>query len=61
VEPERRGYFIHYRLNGEVLAQWQEALSAFLGHTASDDGLIITKGGEDLCVLKTTAAKNPQS
>ena len=61
VEPERRGYFIHYRLNGEVLAQWREALSAFLGRTASDDGLMITKGGEDLCALKTTAAKNPQS
>mgnify|MGYP000153288210 CR=1 FL=1 len=35
VEPERRGYFIHYRLNPEVLAQWQAALQSLLASEVS--------------------------
>jgi len=61
VEPERRGYFIHYRLNREVLAQWQEALSALLADTVPTDSPVITKEGEELCVLKNKAAKNLRS
>ena len=30
VIPERRGYFIHYRLNEETLATWREATGGLL-------------------------------
>jgi len=30
VEAEKRGYFMHYRLNQETLAHWKEALEEFL-------------------------------
>ncbi|MFO8011809.1 MAG: metalloregulator ArsR/SmtB family transcription factor [Phycisphaerae bacterium] len=30
VIPERRGYFIHYRLNEETLATWREATGSLL-------------------------------
>jgi len=28
VVDEKRGYFVHYRLNEDVLAQWQERIGA---------------------------------
>jgi len=31
VVPERRGYFIHYRLDDETAAQWRSLISGFLG------------------------------
>jgi DNA-binding transcriptional ArsR family regulator len=33
VLPERRGYSVHYRVDGEVLAEWNEVASALLGVT----------------------------
>ncbi|MBI5114845.1 winged helix-turn-helix transcriptional regulator [Candidatus Poribacteria bacterium] len=30
VTPERRGYFVHYRLNEEAFAQWKEAVEWFI-------------------------------
>jgi DNA-binding transcriptional ArsR family regulator len=33
VLPERRGYSVHYRVDREVLAEWNEVASALLGVT----------------------------
>jgi len=31
---DKRGYFVHYRLNEKTLAKWNKALGAFLGTRA---------------------------
>jgi len=31
VDADRRGYFVHYRLNGKVLSRWREAAEGLLG------------------------------
>lgn len=54
VEAEKRGYFMHYRLNQQTLAQWKEALAEFL--TAPEDSepcIFIKRGGGTMCTCKT--------
>ena len=34
VIPDKRGYFVHYRLNEKTLDRWNKALGAFLGTRA---------------------------
>ena len=36
VLPERRGYSVHYRVDREVLAEWNEVASALLGVTIEE-------------------------
>ena len=31
VVPEKRGYYVHYRLNGRTLAKWKRAAERLLG------------------------------
>lgn len=31
VVPDRRGYYVHYRLNEKTLAKWKEAAGSLLG------------------------------
>lgn len=31
VVPEKRGYYVHYRLNEETLGEWKNAVEGFLG------------------------------
>ena len=37
VVDEKRGYFVHYRLNEDVLAQWQERIEALLKPQTGQD------------------------
>ncbi len=58
VEAEKRGYFMHYRLNQQALARWREALEQFL--TAPEELApcnLLTSGGGP-CVLAKPDAKN---
>jgi ArsR family transcriptional regulator len=58
VEAEKRGYFMHYRLNQQTLARWKEALEGFL--TAPIDlepCIFIKQGGGTMCTCKTECQK----
>ncbi|MFZ5450675.1 MAG: ArsR/SmtB family transcription factor [Thermodesulfobacteriota bacterium] len=58
VEAEKRGYFMHYRLNPKTLARWREALEQFL--TAPIDlepCIFIQQGGGTMCTCKTECQK----
>jgi DNA-binding transcriptional ArsR family regulator len=35
VTPDKRGYYVHYELNGETLAQWRELVEGLLSETES--------------------------
>lgn len=61
VEPEKRGYFVHYRLNHNILAQWKTALEQFLEKDALDNAYQLPEKGEGTCVRKNRVAKNRQS
>jgi len=58
VEAERRGYFLHYRLNQHTLSCWKQALENFL--TAKGDlepCIFIKQGGGTMCTCKTECQK----
>jgi ArsR family transcriptional regulator len=58
VEAEKRGYFLHYRLNQQTLANWKETLAEFL--TAPEDFepcIFIKRGGGTMCTCKTECQK----
>lgn len=58
VEAEKRGYFMHYRLNPKTLARWKESLEKFL--TAQIDlepCIFIKQGGGTICTCKTECQK----
>ena len=31
IVPEKRGYFVHYSLNGKTLVEWKETIDGLLG------------------------------
>lgn len=58
VEAEKRGYFMHYRLNRQTLSCWKQALEEFL--TAPEDlepCIFIKQGGGTMCTCKTECQK----
>jgi len=58
VEAEKRGYFVHYRLNQQTMAKWRESLADFL--TAPKDFepcIFIKRGGGTMCTCKTECQK----
>jgi ArsR family transcriptional regulator, arsenate/arsenite/antimonite-responsive transcriptional repressor len=58
VEAEKRGYFMHYRLNRQTLSRWQEALKEFLTiPEAWESCLFIKQGGGSMCTCKTECQK----
>jgi ArsR family transcriptional regulator len=58
VEGEKRGYFMHYRLNPQTLARWQEALAEFLAAPEDFEPCIfIKRGGGTMCTCKTECQK----
>jgi len=61
VEGEKRGYFMHYRLNPETLALWQEALGDFLSAPKELEPCVFLKPGEGLCAPVKPNVKNPRS
>lgn len=64
VEAEKRGYFMHYRLNQQTLARWKEALGEFLTIPEALEPLEpcnLPKPGGGLCVPVKPNAKNRTS
>jgi DNA-binding transcriptional ArsR family regulator len=61
VEAEKRGYFIHYRLNQDTLGCWKEALEQFLtATTVLEPCDLLQLGGGPGVPVKPTA-KNRKS
>jgi DNA-binding transcriptional ArsR family regulator len=58
VEPERRGYFVHYRINHHILEKWKMAMEQFLEKDVLDNDYKFPEKGEGTCVMKSNAAKN---
>jgi len=56
VMDEKRGYFVHYRLNEDTLAAWREEIDRLLDPTpeAGTD----TKGESKCPAMKSKAARN---
>ncbi|MGQ9689420.1 MAG: ArsR/SmtB family transcription factor [Desulfobaccales bacterium] len=58
VEAEKRGYFIHYRLNNHTLACWRAALGEFLSPSAAREPcLFVQQGGGPMCTCKSQCLK----
>jgi DNA-binding transcriptional ArsR family regulator len=58
VEAEKRGYFMHYRLDQVTLACWKEALEGFLtAPVARESCLFIQQGGGPVCTCKAECQK----
>jgi DNA-binding transcriptional ArsR family regulator len=58
VIDEKRGYFVHYRLNEEILSEWQEKIQELLdpSHGAAE-----TTKGSETCAAATTRSKGARS
>ena len=60
VIDEKRGYYVHYRINEKALAQWHEMINQIMAPKANKQGLK-NKKGENKCVVamkKTRTAKS---
>ena len=57
VIDEKRGYYVHYRLNEKTLAVWQETIEELLN---PQSGVSPTKKGNPKCaaIMKNKVAKN---
>ena len=57
VTDEKRGYYVHYRLNEKTLAVWQETIEELLN---PQSGVSPTKKGNPKCaaIMKNKVAKN---
>jgi len=65
VVPEKRGYYVHYRLNEKTLDRWKDAVERFLG-IESKIGLYNSsehsqEKGERLCVKADRGVKNQKN
>jgi len=65
VVPEKRGYYVHYRLNEKMLDRWKDAVERFLG-IESKIGLYNSsehsqEKGERLCVKADRGVKNQKN
>ncbi len=62
VVPEKRGYYVHYRLNEKTLLKWRNAIERFLGSGKETEvlgNLGKTKGrGAIPCVRERSVARN---
>jgi DNA-binding transcriptional ArsR family regulator len=60
VIDEKRGYYVHYRLNEKTLAVWQEAIEELLNPKLE---LSLTKKGTTKCaaVMKSKDVKNQKT
>jgi DNA-binding transcriptional ArsR family regulator len=55
VVPEKRGYFVHYTLDGAKVAEVRDALGAFLSGGGGAPG---GKKGSEPCARRRSAARN---
>ena len=62
VVPEKRGYYVHYRLNEKTLLKWKNAIERFLGKEKETEvlgNLGNTKGkGAMPCVRERSVARS---
>jgi DNA-binding transcriptional ArsR family regulator len=61
VEAEKRGYFVHYRINRQTLAKWRNAMEAFLESGGAEKTYQLIEKGEGICARKSRPAKNRKS
>ncbi len=61
VTAERRGYFVHYRLNEQTLARWQEVLAEFWKVLEQPEPCPGAATGGEPCVRFREAAKGRKS
>jgi DNA-binding transcriptional ArsR family regulator len=56
VVSEKRGYYVHYRLNEKTLVKWNKATGGLLSQAGEEvcrsTPSVDTRGGERLCVTK---------
>ena len=64
VTAEKRGYYVHYRLNAPVLAKWNKAIGDLLSTDSRPAGKAgpgpKTKGASQ-CVMRKSAARTRKS
>jgi len=59
VAPERRGYFVHYRLNERALADCLKLTAELLGGSVEEQQACpVGKGGEQACAARRKAARS---
>jgi len=58
VAAEKRGYYVHYRINARVLATWQDAAVRFLGTRGSAEESKPRRQGGKPCAEERTAARS---
>ena len=58
VIDEKRGYYVHYRLNEKTLAEWKEAFEKILD---TDSGQCPGKKGKQKCAAVTKTQKDVRS
>ena len=63
VVAQKRGYYVHYRLNDKALARWQAAMKQFLAPDAAGTaGGPIHKRRRKTCARRTSrSARSPNS
>lgn len=65
VIPEKRGYYVHYRLNEKTLLKWKNTIDRFLGKENEtetyDKPKHIKEKGVRQCVRERRAAKSQRS
>lgn len=65
VVPEKRGYYVHYRLNRKTLAKWEEATGRFLSQQGEAEAHIHSatskQKGDTLCGRERRPARNRKS
>ena len=61
VIPEKRGYYIHYRLNDKTVAKWKNAMAGLLSPVCEKSTICPNEKGETLCVEKSQNANTRKS
>ena len=65
VVAERRGYYIHYRLNEKALTRWKDATARFLstetGRTATSCARNLQEKGDRSCVVRQRAVRGQRN
>jgi DNA-binding transcriptional ArsR family regulator len=60
VSPKRRGYYVHYGVDAEAVAKWNEAIAGLLAAATDEADGLQPEGGKS-CVAASPSARNPQN
>ena len=61
VVPEKRGYYVHYRLDEKTMAKWKAAAERFLGTESEPSSCGPKKKGERQCANARKAVRTRRS